>query len=63
MNINVYDRMAPSRKEVSKPKEVSLETPQMTELPKVELSKDEIKLFNEDDELATSTIPDVSKAS
>ena len=53
-------RMAPSKKKLVKPKEVSLESPPKTELPKVELPKDESKLFDEDDELGTSTIPDLA---
>ena len=48
---------------MAKPKEVSLETPPKTELPKVELPKNENKLLDEDDELGTSTVPDLSVAS
>ena len=44
----------------TKPKEVSLDSPPKTELPKVELPKDENKQFDEADELGTSTIPDLS---
>ena len=55
--------MAPSKKKVAKPKEVSLESPPKTELPNAELPKDENKLFDEDDELGTSSRPDLSIAS
>ena len=55
--------MAPSKKKAVQPKEVSLETPPKTELPKVELPKDENKFFDEEDELITSTIPDFFIAS
>ena len=51
------------QKEGGKAQEVSLDSPLMTELPKVELPKDENKLLNEDDELGTSIIPDLSLAS
>ena len=55
--------MAPSKKKAVKPTEVSLETPPKTELPKVDLPKDENKLLDEDDELGTTTILDFSVAS
>ena len=45
-------------KKASKPKEVSLESPPKTELPKVVRTN-----CDEDDELGTSTIPDLSIAS
>ena len=45
------------------PKEVSLEAPPKTELPKLELPRNENKLFDEGDEMVTSTIPDFSVAS
>ena len=45
-----------------KPKEVSLDSPPKTALPKVELPKDENKLFDKDDEFGASTIPDLSMA-
>ena len=55
--------MAPSKKNAVQPKEVSLETPPKTELPKVELPKDGNKLFDEDGELITSTICNFSVVS
>ena len=50
--------MLPSKKKAAKPKEVSLEMPPKDEFTKSTLTKDENKLFDEDDELVTSTIPD-----
>ena len=55
--------MAPSKKKVAQPKEVSLETPPQTGLPNIELQKDENKLFDEDDKLIKFTISDFSIAS
>ena len=60
-----YDQFAPSKKKMAKPKDVSLELTPQTELPmvdppKVKLSNDENKSFDEDDDQATSTIPDLS---
>ena len=55
--------MAPSKKKVAKPKEVSLESPPKDELPKGELPNDENKLFDEDDDIGTSTLPGLSIAS
>ena len=52
--------MAPSKGMVVRPKEVSLESPPKTELPEVKLPKDENKLFDEDNELGASTIPDLA---
>ena len=43
---------------MTKPKEVSLESPPKTEIPKVELPKDENNLFDEDVENGTSTVHD-----
>ena len=54
--------MAPSKKKAAQAKEVSLETPPKSEIPKVELPKGENKLFDEEDELITSPIPDFSIA-
>ena len=50
---------------MAKPEEVSLEATPQAELPRVEPPKIEIpnhenKLFDEDDDQATSTIPDLS---
>ena len=55
MSVNL--RMAPSKKKVVKPKEVSLESSPKDELPKVELPKDENKLFDEDNDIGTSPLP------
>ena len=55
--------MSPSIKKVAKPKEISPETPPKTERPMVELPKDENELFDQDDDLITSTLPDFSIAS
>ena len=43
-----------------KPKEVSLDSPLKEEIPNIELPNDENKLFNEDDDVGTSTMPDLS---
>ena len=55
--------MSPSKKKAANPKEVSLEETPKTEVPKVELPNNDNKLFDEDDDLGTSTIPDLSIAS
>ena len=55
--------MAPSKKMKVKPKELSLESPPKDKLPKIELLKDENKLFCEDDNIGTSTVPALSIAS
>ena len=55
--------MAPFKKNVAQPKQVSLDSPPNTELPKVELPEDENKLFDENDELGASTLPDLLIAS
>ena len=52
--------MSPSKKKVAKPEEVSLEVTPQAVPPKVELPNDENKLFGEDDDQATSCIPDLS---
>ena len=52
--------MSPSKKKVAKPKEVSLEATSQAVTPKVELPNDENKLSDEDDDQATSSIPDLS---
>ena len=46
--------MTPSKKKLLKPKEVSLDS------PIVELPNDENKLFDEEDDVGTSTITDLS---
>ena len=57
-------RMSPSKKKVAKPTEVSLvSSPKVElkdELPKDELPKDENKLFDEDDNIGTSTLSGLS---
>ena len=55
--------MAPSKKKAAKPKEISLEACPKDELPKVELPKDENKLIDEDDDVGTSSVPELSIAS
>ena len=52
--------MTPSKKELLKPKEVSLDPSLKEETPIIELPNDENKLFDEDDDVRTSTIPDLS---
>ena len=49
-----------SKKKLLKPKEVSLDSPLKEETPNIELPNDENKLFDEDDDVVTSTIPDLS---
>ena len=53
-------RMPPSKKKLLKPKEVSLESTLKDEAPNIELPNDENKLFDVDDGVGTSTIPDLS---
>ena len=48
--------MTPNNKKLLKPKEVSLDL----ETPAVELPNEENKLFDEDDDVGISTIPDLS---
>ena len=55
--------MSPSKKKLVKPKEVSLDSPPKEEPPNVELPNDENKLFDVDDDVGTSTLPDLSVAS
>ena len=52
--------MTPSKKKLLKPKEVSLDSLIAVETPKVELPNNENKLFDEDDDVGTSSIPDSS---
>ena len=52
--------MPPSKKKLLKPKEVSLDSPLNEETPNIELPYDENKLFDVDDDVGTSTIPDLS---
>ena len=49
------------QKRMAKPKEVSLEATPQAVSPKVKLPNDENKLFDEDDDQATSSIADLSK--
>ena len=52
--------MPPSKKKLHKPKDVSLDSPLKEETPNIELPNDENKLFDVDDDVGTSTIPDLS---
>ena len=52
--------MPPSKKKLLKPKEVSLDSPLSEETPNIELPYDENKLFDAEDDVGTSTIPDLS---
>ena len=52
--------MTPSKQKLLKPKEVSLDPSLKVETPTVELPNNENKLFDEDDDVVTSTIPDLS---
>ena len=52
--------MTPSKKKLLKPTEVSLDPSIKVETPIVELPNDENKLFDEEDDVGTSTIPDLS---
>ena len=50
--------MTPSKKKFLKPKKISLDPSLKEETPIVELPSDGTKLFDEDDDVWTSTIPD-----
>ena len=52
--------MTPSKKKLLKPKEISLDPSTKEETPIIELPIDENKLFDEEDDVGTSTIPDLS---
>ena len=52
--------MTPSKKKLLKTKEVSLDPSLKEETPIVELPKDENKLFDDNDDVGTSTTPDLS---
>ena len=52
--------MSPSKKKLLKHKEVSLDPSLKEETPILELPNKENKLFDEDDDVGTSTIPDLS---
>ena len=52
--------MPPSKKKLLKPKELSLGSPLKQETPNIDLSNDENKLFDVDDDVGTSTSPDLS---
>ena len=52
--------MPPSKNKLLKPKEVSLDPSLKEETPIVELPNNENKLFDEGDDVGTSTIPDLS---
>ena len=52
--------MTPSKKKLLKPKEVSLDPLIEVETPTVELPNNEKKLFDEDDDVWTSSIPNSS---
>ena len=52
--------MTPSKRRSLKPKEVSLDPSIKVETPIIDLPKDENKLFDEEDDVGTSTIPDDS---
>ena len=52
--------MTPLKKKLLKPKEVSLGPSLTVETPIVELPNDENKLYDEEDDVRTSTIPDLS---
>ena len=51
--------MQPFKKNLLKPKEVSLDSPLMEETPNIVLPNDENKIFHVDDDMGTSTIPDL----
>ena len=51
--------MTPSKKKLFKPKEVSLDPSIKVETPIIKLPNDENKLFDEEDDVGTSTIPDL----
>ena len=52
--------MPPSKKKLLKPKEASLDSPLKEETPNIELPSDENKFYDVDDDVGTSTIPDLS---
>ena len=52
--------MSPSKKKSLRPKEVSLDPSIKVETHMIELPNDENKLFDEEDDVGTSTIPDLS---
>ena len=52
--------MTPSNKKLLKPKEVSLDPSLKEKTPIVELTNNENKLFDVDDDVGTSTITDLS---
>ena len=52
--------MTPSKKKLPKPKEVSLDPSIKDETPIIELPNDESKLFDKEDDVGTSAIPDLS---
>ena len=52
--------MTPSEKKLLKPKEVSLDPSLKVKMPIIELPNDENKLFDEEDDVGTSTIPNLS---
>ena len=52
--------MTPSTRKTLNPKHVSLETSNKEDTPKLETPNDENKLFDEDDDVGNSTIPDLS---
>ena len=52
--------MTPSKKKLLRPKEVSLDPSIKEETHNIELPNDENKLFDEEDDVGTSTIPDLS---
>ena len=54
--------MSPSKKNLLKPKEVSLDSPLKEEAPNIELPNDKNKLFDVDDDVGIS-IPDLSAPS
>ena len=55
--------MTPSKGKSLKPKEVSLDPSTKMGTPAIELPNDENKLFDEEDDVGTSTIPDLSLSS
>ena len=52
--------MPPSKNKLLKPKDISLDSPPKEETPIIELSNDENKLFDVDDDVGTSIIADLS---
>ena len=51
--------MPPSKKNLLKPKDVSLDSPPKEETPSIELPHDESKLFDVDDDVETSMNADL----